>query len=271
MSPAPVVLVNGETRDSVSVLDRGLQYGDGLFETVRCEQGRLRWFDRHLARLRLGCERLGIVPPEDGLLRAEAESLARAIPRALVKIIVTRGAATTRGYRPIGDEQPTRIVSVHSWPPPPPAEFRVGLSAVTLGTNPLLAGIKHLNRLEQVLAQRAAAGAGFEEVLMRSAGGEVVCGSMSNLFVWQGLELLTPPLGDCGVAGVMRSLLLTLAPRCGLTVRVARLSVPQLAAARAIFVSNIRLGVQPVHWYEGRRLEVDLRGLRLQELIDGTP
>ena len=271
MSLTPLVLVNGESCDSVSVLDRGLQYGDGLFETMRCEQGRLRWFDRHLARLRLGCERFGIVPPEGELLRAEAASLTRAMPRALVKVIVTRGAATSRGYRPNGDERPTRVVSVHAWPPVPADEFRVGLSPVPLGTNPVLAGLKHLNRLEQVLAQRAAASAGLHEVLMRSAGGEVVCGSMSNLFVCQGNEILTPPLGDCGVAGVMRSLVMALAPRCGLTVRVAPLSVPQLAAAPAILVTNVRLGIQPVHWYEGRRLEVDARGLRLQELIDGTP
>ena len=270
MSSTVVVLVNGQPASVVSVHDRGLQYGDGLFETLRYESGRLRWFDRHLARLRQGCERLGIAPPAGELLRAEAESLLGAMPRALVKIIVTRGTATARGYRPSGDERPTRIVSVYAWPPAAAAEFRAGLSAVPLGANPLLAGLKHLNRLEQVLAQRAAAGAGLDEVLMCS-GGDVVCGSMSNVFVCQDAELLTPPLGDCGVEGVMRSLVMSVAPRCGLTVRVAPLSVPQLAEAPAMFVTNVRLGVQPVHWYEGRRLEVDARGAGLQELIDGTP
>ena len=264
------MLINGLPGTQVSALDRGLQYGDGLFETIRWEQGSLRWFERHLARLALGCERLGLAVPEAARLRAEAESLARGLPSALVKIIVTRGAATVRGYRPSGDEQPLRIVAAYDWPRSQGGDFRAGLSPVRLGANPLLAGIKHLNRLEQVLAQRAAADAGLHEVLMCSERGEVVCGSMSNLFVWQGDELLTPAPDECGVAGVMRSLLIEVAPRLGLSVRIGSLSVARLAAARAIIVTNVRLGLQPVHWYEGRRLEVDERGAQLQELIDGT-
>jgi 4-amino-4-deoxychorismate lyase len=193
------------------------------------------------------------------------------MPRALVKIIVTRGEARARGYRPRGDEIPTRIVSAHPWPAPSDAQFRAGLSPVTLGACPQLAGIKHLNRLEQVLAQRAAADAGLHEVLMRSAQGAVVCGSMSNLFLWQDRELLTPELSACGVAGIMRALVLEAAPRLGLAVRVAPVSVAQLASTRAIILTNVRLGLQPVHWYEGRRLEVDERGAQLQELIDATP
>ena len=265
------ILIDGQPDTQVSALDRGLQYGDGLFETLRWEQGRLRWFERHMARLKLGCERLGIPMPDSALLRAEAESLARGLPRALVKIIVTRGAATVRGYRPGGDEQPTRIIAVHDWPPAQDAEFRVGLSPVQVNANPLLAGLKHLNRLEQVLAQRAAAEAGVQEVLMCSANGAVVGGSMSNLFVWQGDELLTPAPGECAVAGVMRSLLVEAAGRLGLRVRLGTLAPAELGAARAIMLTNVRLGLQPVHWYEGRRLAVDERGVKLQELIDGTP
>ncbi|MBS0389303.1 MAG: aminotransferase class IV, partial [Proteobacteria bacterium] len=108
------------------------------------------------------------------------------------------------------------------------------------------------------------------EVLMRDTHGNVACGSMSNLFLWQGDELLTPADEQCGVAGVMRSLLLEAAPKLGLRVRYMSLTVAQLAAARAIILSNVRLGAQPVHWYEGRRLEVDPRLTQLQELIDGA-
>ena len=93
---------------------------------------------------------------------------------------------------------------------------------------------------------------------------------MCNLFVWQDDALQTPPVDQCGVAGVMRSLVLEAAPRLGVAVQVAPLTAGALAAAQALFVTNIRLGVQPVHWYEGRRLAVDRRGERLQELIDGT-
>jgi 4-amino-4-deoxychorismate lyase len=262
-------LVDGVPGERVSSRDRGLQYGDGLFETMRCDHGRLRWFERHLARLTLGCERLGLPGPDGALLRAEAQSLAGSAPRALVKVMLTRGVATARGYRPAGDERGTRIVSVHDWPATASGEFRVGLSGVGLGINPALAGIKHLNRLEQVLAQRAAGQLGLHEVLMATAAGEVVCGSMSNLFVWQDDALLTPPVDQCGVAGIMRSLVIEAAARLGIAVQVAPLPAAGLASARAMFVTNIRLGVQAVHWYEGRRLAVDGRCARLQELIDG--
>jgi 4-amino-4-deoxychorismate lyase len=261
-------LVDGLPQASISVFDRGLQYGDGLFETLRCEQGRVRWFERHLARLAEGCARLGLPEPDGPLLRREAESLLEGCPRALVKLVLTRGIATARGYRPGGDERVTRIVTRHPWPAAAGPEFRLGLSPVRLACNPLLAGLKHLNRLEQVLAQRAAAAVGVDEVLMCSTDGEVISGSMSNLFLVQDGALLTPPLEQCGVAGVMRSLVLELAPCLGFSVQVAALSVPQLAAAPALFMTNVRLGVQAVHWYDGRRLQPDARGLRLQELID---
>jgi 4-amino-4-deoxychorismate lyase len=268
VSAARLTLVNGRPQELWSVRDRGLQYGDGLFETIACLGGRPRWFDRHLARLALGCERLGMPAPDGALLRAELQTCLGVAPRALIKIIVTRGVATARGYRPAGDEQPTRIVSAHDWPESADPEFRLGLSSVPLGINPLLAGLKHLNRLEQVLAQRDAAASGLHEVLMCSSGGEVICGSMSNLFVCRADEWLTAPLTHCGVAGVMRALVLEAAPRMALAVRVDALSVRDLAAAPALFVTNVRLGLQPVHWYQGRRLAVDERGVRLQRLID---
>ena len=268
---APVrMLINGLPGTQVCALDRGLQYGDGLFETMRWEQGKLRWFERHMARLKRGCQRLGILPPYAERLRAEAISLAQELPRALVKIIVTRGTATVRGYRPAGDEVPLRIVSVHEWPAASPGEFRVGLSPVRINGNPALAGIKHLNRLEQVLAQRAAAEVGMHEVLMCGERGTVACGSMSNLFIWQRDELLTPPAAECAVAGVMRALLLEMAPRLRLNVREQSLSPAELATAPGLLLTNVRFGLQPVHWYEGRPLAVDERGARLMELINGT-
>ncbi len=270
MSRAPPTLVNGVPQAEWSVHDRGMQYGDGLFETLTCVGGQLRWFERHMARLALGCERLGMAAPDRPLLRAEAQSLLGGSPRALIKIILTRGVATARGYRPGGDERPTRILSVYDWNSAEPEEFRLGLSEVPLGINPKLAGLKHLNRLEQVLAQRDALARGWHEVLMRSSAGEVVSGSMSNLFVCNGTEWLTSPVTQCGVAGVMRALVLETAPKLGITVRIGALSEHDVEAAEALFVTNVRLGLQPVHWYQDRRLTVAERGARMQELIDGT-
>jgi 4-amino-4-deoxychorismate lyase len=263
-------LVDGQPGERISLRDRGLHYGDGLFETVRRQGGRLCWFDRHLARLARGCERLGIAMPDPAVLRAEAGTIAPHLGQALIKIIVTRGAATARGYRPAGDERTTRLVCAYDWPAVPPAEFRAGVSAVRLGINPALAGLKHLNRLEQVLAQRDAAQQGLHEVLMASSAGGLVCGSMSNLFAWRGAWLQTPPVDECGVAGVMRSLVLEAAAALGIEVRVAPLPPAELADCRAMFVTNVRLGLQPIHWHQGRRLESDERTAALQGWIDAT-
>ncbi|HEV7432665.1 MAG TPA: aminodeoxychorismate lyase [Steroidobacteraceae bacterium] len=270
MSVTSATLINGQSQSFWSVHDRGLQYGDGLFETLTCIGGRLRWFEYHMARLALGCERLGMRAPDRELLHAEVQSLLASAQRALIKIILTRGVATARGYRPRGDEQPTRIVSVYDWQAAEHPEFRLGLSSVPLGANPKLAGLKHLNRLEQVLAQQEASARGWHEVLMRSSAGEVISGSMSNLFVCQDGEWLTPPVTQCGIAGIMRALVLERAPRLGLAVRIASLSERDVHAAPALCVTNVRLGLQPVHWYQDRALAVDQRGARLQELIDGT-
>lgn len=270
MSAALATLINGEPQELLSVQDRGLQYGDGLFETLSCVDGRPRWLERHLERLALGCERLGIAAPDERLLRSELHSLLKGMPRAIAKVICTRGVATARGYRPSGDESPTRIVSVYEWGAARIEQFRLGLSQVPLACNPRLAGIKHLNRLEQVLAQRDAAAGNWHEVAMCTGTGEVICGSMSNLFVVRRGDWLTSPLGQCGVAGIMRSLVLELASRRDITVRIAPISTRELDEATSLFVTNVRWGVQPVHSYQGRALKVDERGVRLQESIDAT-
>jgi 4-amino-4-deoxychorismate lyase len=270
MSGAVNTLVNGQLVDAAWVRDRGLQYGDGLFETIACRAGVPRWLERHWARLARGCERLGIAMPDLGHLSTEVRSLAAGQAAAVVKVLVTRGEAQGRGYRPTGAEQPLRIVSRHPWPAAPQAPFRVLLSPVRLGSQPLLAGIKHLNRLEQVLAQQAAQQACVDEGLLCDGEGYVVCACAANLFAAIGDEWFTPPIVDCGVAGVMRSLVREFAPRAGLTVREQRLRPEQLAGASHLCLSNVRLGLQAVHWYEGRELAVDPRLARLQELIDAS-
>jgi 4-amino-4-deoxychorismate lyase len=205
--------------------DRGLQYGDGLFETISCVQGQPRWLARHLARLRLGCERLGIAMPDEALLSAKIATAATGHARCLVKLIVTRGIATARGYRPTGAEIPTVLVQHYPWPAAVTGRFVVDISAVRLGENPVLAGIKHLNRLEQVVAQQQAGVAGVSETLMRASTGHLICGSMSNLFLCEAAALITPGVEQCGVTGVMR----------GLVIDAARaLAVPHAGSAGSL-------------------------------------
>jgi 4-amino-4-deoxychorismate lyase len=209
------------------------------------------------------------------VLEHEIAALAEGQQHCLVKAIITRGLATRRGYGPAGDERPTRIVSRYPWPPtspPPPGPatpgFRVGISGIRLGLNPALAGLKHLNRLEQVLAQIALAEDGLDEVLMISSADRVISGSMSNVFFTDQSGLFTPALTDCGVAGVMRRLVLETAGRSGIQVQERAVACAELGAVRAAFVTNVRWGLQPVDTLAGRALERSDYVQQLWSLID---
>ena len=266
-------LIDGRAAQGVDSADRGLQYGDGLFETITCRDGEARWLALHLQRLQHGCKQLRIAFRDFEPLAAEVRDLAAGQQRCIVKVIVTRGTATRRGYAPAGDEKPTRIVSRHDWPPSPsPSQansgFRLGVSSVTLGINPLLAGLKHLNRLEQVLAQMAHDAAGLDEVLMLSSAGQLIGGSMSNVFLVDDSGLFTPELRDCGVAGVMRRVVLEAAAGHGLPVDVRAVVRGELACVHEVFVTNVRWGVQSVRLLEGRALPSDALAARLRAMID---
>jgi 4-amino-4-deoxychorismate lyase len=247
--------VNGQVADTISHQDRGLHYGDGLFETITCLGGRPRWLSLHLERLRRGCERLALRADLE-VIEREIEVRAAAGGRCILKVIVTRGPAVRRGYRPTGTEHCTRILTRYEWPPDSECAargFRVAVSEVRLGINPQLAGLKHLNRLEQVMAQ-AVMPKGLEEVLMLSSAGHVIGGSMSNVFLADQQGLFTPALADCGIAGVMRQRVCAASERNGQPIRVRCVESAELAHVQEVFVTNVRWGVQPVVELNGRTL-----------------
>lgn len=253
--PAGVsALVNGVAGGELSWLDRGLHFGDGVFETIACLHGRARFLALHLERLGLGCRTLGFPPPAQELLRHEVGRLAAAQDRAIVKLIVTRGPATVRGYAVSGQEQATRLAIRYPWPVEDPVLQQQGASvriaAMRLGENPALAGLKHCNRLEQILARSERGAAEAAEALMLSSSGKLVSGTMTNVFLVDGPEqsprLRTPAIDSCGVAGVMRRIVLREAARAGLMATECALWPADLAAATEIFLTNARVGVWPV-------------------------
>jgi len=274
-----MTLIDGQPAHDIDCADRGLQYGDGLFETIACRDGQPCWLALHLQRLRHGCERLRIAFQDFDALASEIRGLATGQQRCLVKVIVTRGSATRRGYAPAGDERPTRIACRYPWPPVEPGTaaarhaaggFRLGVSSVTLGINPLLAGLKHLNRLEQVLAQMARDQDAVDEVLMMSSAGLVIGGSMSNVFLADDSGLFTPALDDCGVAGVMRRRVLEAAASRGLALRVRPVAHGELAGVREVFVTNVRWGLQSARLLDGRPLSSDAHAQQLRDILDAA-
>jgi 4-amino-4-deoxychorismate lyase len=263
--------INGRAAAHVPIEDRGLHYGDGLFETISCIDGAPRWLGLHLRRLRLGCTRLALNFDEFDALETEIRAVASGTERCLVKLILTRGPARQRGYRPAGTETPTRILARYEWPPVAPAGrqgFRVGLSSVALGINPLLAGIKHLNRLEQVMAQNALRAQPLEEALMLSSAGQVISGTMSNVFFVDESGLFTPSLQDCGVAGVMRAAVCAAAATLGTEVAVRTVERAELRGLREAFMTNVRWGVQSVSMLDGYPLAAETHAHQLRRVID---
>jgi 4-amino-4-deoxychorismate lyase len=255
------VRVDGRESYAVSPLERGLHYGDGLFETIACVGGRPRLLTLHLARLLSGCTRLGIPFAHGETLRAEIEALAAPCARAIVKVLVTRGAALERGYRVTGGEQATRVTLRYAWPAEDPAAARDGVrvryGTLRLAENPLLAGLKHCNRLEQVLARREWTDPDIAEALMFSGSGNLVSGVMSNLFLVQDGVLRTPRVDRCGVAGVMRALVMRAAGAAGVALEETPLTGEDLTRAEEVFLTSTLTAIRPVralgdrHWTPG--------------------
>jgi 4-amino-4-deoxychorismate lyase len=251
--------VDGDVGSTVPVDDRGLQYGDGLFETVAVRDGAVLLWDRHLARLLAGCARLGWarLPSTQGL-EDDVRSLTAGVERGVLKIMVTRGSGG-RGYRAEPDSAPRRIASLWPWPAGIEQGARSGVAACWCRTQvarqPQLAGLKHLHRLEQVLA-RAEWGDEYAEGLMCDEQDRVIEGTMSNVFVRIGGDWLTPALDEAGVAGVMRAVVLDCAREQGIACHETVLPRRVLAQAEEIFLTNSIIGIWPVRTLAGQNYPI---------------
>lgn len=264
------VWVNGRPDAALSPLERGLHYGDGLFETIACLGGRPRFLNLHLERLARGCTRLGIEFPDREELRREILAAAAEAPSAIVKVLLTRGPAVARGYATTGSEQPTRLTLRYRREDEPRNAqdgVRVRTAALRLGENPALAGLKHLNRLEQVLARREWSDGAIAEALMFSSSGMLISGVMSNVFLVEGARLRTPLLDRCGVAGVMRQVVLREAARAGIAAEEAPLDAGDLARARELFLTSAVIGLRPVRVLDGRACEIGAVTRELQQRL----
>jgi 4-amino-4-deoxychorismate lyase len=274
MSAAPAqprAWIGGHGDAELSAFDRGLHYGDGLFETMACLNGQPRFLGRHLERLASGCVRLDLVPPPRAVLEAEIAAALEDCPRAVLKLIVTRGAVPERGYAAPAAAAPSRILLRYPWAPQDPraAEegVRVRLGTLRLGENPRLAGIKHLNRLEQVLARREWSDPGIAEALLFSSSDALISGTMSNVFLVHGGALATARLDRCGVAGVMRGVVGGLAGQCGIDFQERRLEAADLQHAQEIFLTNALIGIRPVREVGGRPIGIGPVTRRLQQAL----
>jgi len=266
------MLVNGQPQETLELSDRALHYGDGAFETLRVENARAVHWRRHLLRLERTCNFLKI-PIDINSLEAEVDViLSGAGHTCILKIIVSRGSGG-RGYRPPVVAQSRRILSLHTLPAEYPGLQQTGIRLMRcqhpVSENPALAGFKHLNRLDQVLASMELA-ADCEEGVMLNREGKVIEGTRSNLFLVRHNRLLTPSLQLAGVAGIQREIILEQCAAHGLDVEVRDIDITHLQNADEIFVCNSVMGIWPViEWRDGhktRQLPPGSMTRRVQEL-----
>jgi 4-amino-4-deoxychorismate lyase len=254
VSAVPLILVNGIESQSVPATDRGLAYGDGVFRTLLLRDGAPQQWERQYRKLAHDCAVLNLDVPGEALLATELQRLGERAPRLVAKIIVTRGASP-RGYRYDPGRPPNRILLAS---PVPEREthavggVRTRRCKLHLSHQPAFAGIKHLNRLENVLARSEWEDEQISEGILCDVAGWVIGGTMTNLFAVREGELVTPDLGKCGVAGVTRERVLEAARQHGVRCHVVRLAWSELMAADELFLVNSVAGAWPVRQVDER-------------------
>lgn len=255
-----LIWLDGAEASALPLPDRGLDFGDGVFETLLIRQGEPLFLDLHLARMLRGCKVL-VLPDCESTVRRHLQAATSAIAArgwhwASLRITLSRGTGP-RGYAPPNKARPRIIISVtrlDKFAPDMSAPAALHLADMRWATQPALAGLKHLNRLEQVLAAAEYTAAGLDEAVMLDQTGRVISVVAGNLFVVSGGEILTPELKNCGIHGTRRDLVMRRwAPKLELIVRECELGIAELEAADEVFYSNALVGLRPVARFGRRR------------------
>lgn len=254
----PVVYVNGQRSDNISVYDRAFQYGDGLFETIAVVKGKPALLDLHLQRLRSGLSRLAFPEFPMQPLADDIQDKCQRFDLAVLKLVVTRGESW-RGYLPPATPNINVLQAFsekHNIDSIVPA-IALCFCNTQLGINPLLAGIKHLNRLEQVLAKKESHERGYEDGLVADIDGNIIEATSANLFLWKDTKLITPDLQRCGINGIVRQLVFNIAEKMGIPVVICNISKADCKNADALFLCNSLNGIIPVNKLEDTSFDQD--------------
>lgn len=256
-------LINDQYCDQIPVSDRGFQYGDGVFETIGILNNRPLFWGEHIKRLHKGCQRLGISPPPDAkVLLSQVQALCDNHPHssAIIKIFITRGQGL-RGYQFSRGNAPTRVVTIHHWSGFDTNLVHNGILAriceTRLSMNSALAGIKHMNRLENILARAEWNNSDVKEGIMLDTQGHVIEGVMSNIFIIHNNCILTPDLSQSGVTGIMRQVVLQLLEEMAMKIRITSISLDQLLESDEIFCCNSLMPIWPIKKIDHHVFSID--------------
>ncbi|MFT7388335.1 MAG: 4-amino-4-deoxychorismate lyase [Candidatus Endobugula sp.] len=296
MNSSTIILVNSQRQDSIPVTDRGLAFGDGVFETMLVSNTDVDLWEYHYQRLIVGLERLHIVVDPPSLYQhmltsleaiserqQNAQSTSEETYKGVWKLMVTRGQSQS-GYMPDNNARPT-LITVYK---PLSADFfdkngRFSQQGVAvhycrerLPTSQTLAGIKSLNQLPYVLASRERQALDVQEGLILDNDGWLIEATARNVFMVKGRKLLTPRLDQCGVAGIMRRAIIERARHLGISVHEIEVSVIALEQSDEVFLSNSISGIWPVtecearHWRVGtvtQQLQQEMTRWRVEDIL----
>ncbi|MBS0879122.1 aminodeoxychorismate lyase [Pantoea sp. JGM49] len=241
--------INGVEQFELSARDRAVQFGDGCFTTAAVVAGKIQLLNAHLQRLQEGCERLFIPLPDMAQLAEEMQHAANGQTQSVLKVILTPGVGG-RGYSRTGCTTPTRILSLSPWPQHYTTLQQQGAALITspvrLARNPLLAGLKHLNRLEQVLIRQQLDYTDADEALVLDTAGTVVECCAANLFWRKGDQVFTPRLEQAGVDGIMRRYLMAQIASEGQACQLIEGSREDVLNADEVVICNALMPVLPV-------------------------
>lgn len=243
-----MTLVDGEPSEQIDASDRAIAYGDGCFTTIAKVSGVIQLLDDHMQRLQLACQILDIHFSDWATLKRQIVDVSEAERNIVIKVIVSRGSGG-RGYSPIGADKPITILSLHQIPVHyndwRESGIRLGLSQVRLAKQSALHGVKHLNRLEQVLAKQHTDNT-VNDVLVCDTDNMIVETSAANIFWQVESQWFTPDLSESGVEGVMRNYFLSVLSQNGIRVQVVRAHYTMLKYASSIFICNSLMIMVPV-------------------------
>lgn len=266
--------VNGEQQQTIALGDRSFQYGDGCFTTMLVVAGQIQYWRYHQQRLENCLNALAIQHPDwvsvKQWLEIAIESVPSTVVKSGIKLHISRGVGG-RGYSTGGFSTPNITISTFDFP----AHYEewqrngiaLGVCETRLGLNPLLAGHKHNNRLEQILTKSELESHGFADGVVLDLNGHITETSMANLFWLKEGTLFTPKLDLAGVAGVMRRHTIALADEAGTTVKQGYYTMPELLAADEVFITNSILGIAPVCAIGGQKFPLGIITQSLQERV----
>jgi len=249
-------LVNGTQQKHIDIENRGLAYGDGLFTTAKILNGNIEYLTAHIERLFFGCEKLGITPPSKQSLSKQLTSVTKGYSLAVLKVIITANSGG-RGYARAKGSEHDLIIMIHDYPHHYDAlanvGLKLGLSKQKMGINPMLAGLKHLNRLEQVLLREELSKRSEDDLLVTNTNNEIIEATSANLFILLNDKWHTPNVSQSGVNGIMRQAILQRYPET----LVKSLAIDDVMKAQEIFICNCVMGLMPVSAFNDRDLSIE--------------